>query len=79
MEQAGIPIVPGVSAPLHDADEGVHKAHTLGYPIMLKASSGGGGIGMQLVRNDEELHRAFEGNQKEHKVSFKTVRCTWKR
>ncbi|WMT27616.1 acetyl-CoA carboxylase biotin carboxylase subunit [Bacillus aerius] len=64
MEQAGIPIVPGVSAPLHDADEGVHKAQTLGYPIMLKASSGGGGIGMQLVRNDEELHRAFEGNQK---------------
>lgn len=70
MEQAGIPIVPGVSAPLHDADEGVHKAQTLGYPIMLKASSGGGGIGMRLVRNDEELHRAFEGNQKRAQSFF---------
>ncbi|MFV2047470.1 biotin carboxylase, partial [Metabacillus sp. YM-086] len=36
----------------------------IGYPIMLKASSGGGGIGMQIVRNDEEMVKAFEGNQK---------------
>ncbi|MGE6856025.1 acetyl-CoA carboxylase biotin carboxylase subunit [Bacillus sp. FSL K6-2841] len=70
MEQAGIPIVPGVSAPLHDADEGVSKAQSLGYPVMLKASSGGGGIGMQLVRNDEELYRAFEGNQKRAQSFF---------
>ncbi|MEH7643517.1 ATP-grasp domain-containing protein, partial [Bacillus pumilus] len=70
MDHAGIPIVPGVSAPLHDAEEGVSKAQSLGYPIMLKASSGGGGIGMQLVRNDEELRKAFEGNQKRAQSFF---------
>lgn len=70
MEQAGIPIVPGVSSPLHDADEGVRKARSLGYPVMLKASSGGGGIGMQIVQNDEELYSAFEGNQKRAKSFF---------
>lgn len=70
MAQAGIPIVPGVSAPLHDAEEGVSQAQSLGYPIMLKASSGGGGIGMQIVQNDEELYRAFEGNQKRAQSFF---------
>ncbi|MFJ5963194.1 acetyl-CoA carboxylase biotin carboxylase subunit [Bacillus sp. NPDC093026] len=70
MEKAGIPIVPGISAALHDADEGVKQAQTLGYPVMLKASSGGGGIGMQLVRNDDELYRAFEGNQKRAQSFF---------
>lgn len=79
MAQAGIPIVPGVSAPLHDAEEGVSQAQSLGYPIMLKASSGGGGIGMQLVQNDEELYRAFEGNQKERKAFSTMGRCIWKR
>ncbi|MDM5298327.1 acetyl-CoA carboxylase biotin carboxylase subunit [Bacillus pumilus] len=70
MEQVGIPIVPGISAPLHDAEEAVRRANMIGYPVMLKASSGGGGIGMQLVRHDEELYRAFEGNQKRAQSFF---------
>ncbi|MFS0654946.1 acetyl/propionyl/methylcrotonyl-CoA carboxylase subunit alpha [Bacillus sp. 179-C3.3 HS] len=70
MEQAGIPIVPGVSSPIQDVDEGIKRARNIGYPIMLKASSGGGGIGMQLASDDEELKRAFEGNQKRAKSFF---------
>lgn len=64
MAEAGVPIVPGISFPLQDVEEAVKTAETIGYPIMLKASAGGGGIGMQIVKNEEELRKAFEGNQK---------------
>ncbi|QPA32665.1 acetyl-CoA carboxylase biotin carboxylase subunit [Thermaerobacillus caldiproteolyticus] len=64
MAEAGVPIVPGISFPLNDADEAVKTAETIGYPIMLKASAGGGGIGMQIVKSEGELRKAFEGNQK---------------
>lgn len=64
MQKAGVPIVEGVNEAITDAEEAVIMAQKIGYPIMLKASAGGGGIGMQLVNNDEELRKAFEGNQK---------------
>ncbi|MEE1132105.1 MAG: acetyl-CoA carboxylase biotin carboxylase subunit [Caryophanon sp.] len=70
MEQAGVPIVQGVNDPIADADEAVTIANSIGYPIMLKASAGGGGIGMQLVNSDAELHKAFEGNQKRAQSFF---------
>ncbi|EZP76842.1 acetyl-CoA carboxylase biotin carboxylase subunit [Parageobacillus genomosp. 1] len=64
MTEAGVPIVPGISFPLKDVDEAAKTAEEIGYPIMLKASAGGGGIGMQIVRDEDELRKAFEGNQK---------------
>lgn len=64
MIEARVPIVPGIEYPLADAAEAVVEANRLGYPVMLKASAGGGGIGMQIVENNEELKAAFEGNQK---------------
>ncbi|MFS1511395.1 acetyl-CoA carboxylase biotin carboxylase subunit [Chengkuizengella sp. SCS-71B] len=64
MEEVGIPVVPGITHPLSDADEAVKIASSMGYPVMLKASAGGGGIGMQIAHNSEELQKAFAGNQK---------------
>lgn len=64
MQQAGVPIVEGVNDPIADAQEAVTIANQIGYPVMLKASAGGGGIGMQLIHSDAELQKAFEGNQK---------------
>jgi acetyl-CoA carboxylase biotin carboxylase subunit len=64
MEEAGIPIVPGIAYPLADAEEAVQVADRMGYPVMLKASAGGGGIGMQIVRSADEIRKAFGGNQK---------------
>ncbi|HZG59971.1 MAG TPA: acetyl-CoA carboxylase biotin carboxylase subunit [Anoxybacillus sp.] len=64
MVEAGVPVVPGISFPLADVEEAAKTALEIGYPIMLKASAGGGGIGMQVVHNEEELRKAFEGNQK---------------
>lgn len=69
MELAGVPVVPGITYPLADVEEAIVIAGKIGYPIMLKASAGGGGIGMQIVRSDDELRKAFEGNQK-RAVSF---------
>ncbi|PLS14677.1 biotin carboxylase [Bacillus sp. M6-12] len=70
MESAGLPLVPGISRALKDVDEAANVAQEIGYPIMLKASSGGGGIGMQAVNNEEELRRAYEGNQKRAQMFF---------
>ncbi|MFJ8090216.1 acetyl/propionyl/methylcrotonyl-CoA carboxylase subunit alpha [Lysinibacillus sp. NPDC095746] len=70
MKAAGVPIVEGVEAPVKDVTEAIEIASGLGYPIMLKASAGGGGIGMQLVENAEELAKAFEGNQKRAQSFF---------
>lgn len=70
MEQAGVPIVQGVNDPIADTDEAAKIAEGIGYPVMLKASAGGGGIGMQLVNNEEELRKAFEGNQKRAQSFF---------
>ncbi|MEH7178547.1 acetyl-CoA carboxylase biotin carboxylase subunit [Neobacillus vireti] len=64
MEEAGVPVVPGITYPLADAEEAVEVADRIGYPVMLKASAGGGGIGMQVVRNGDEIRKAFAGNQK---------------
>jgi acetyl-CoA carboxylase biotin carboxylase subunit len=58
MAQAGVPILPG-SAELADVDAALAEANRFGYPVMLKATSGGGGIGMQVVHSDAELAKAY--------------------
>ncbi|AVK82563.1 biotin carboxylase [Lysinibacillus sp. B2A1] len=70
MKAAGVPIVEGVETPVANVEEAIAIAARLGYPVMLKASAGGGGIGMQLVENSEELAKAFEGNQKRAQSFF---------
>lgn len=64
MEQAGVPVVPGITYPLNDSNEASEIASEIGYPVMLKASAGGGGIGMQVVYKESELVSAFESNKK---------------
>ncbi|GMA60145.1 acetyl-CoA carboxylase biotin carboxylase subunit [Alicyclobacillus fastidiosus] len=63
MAQAGVPTVPGSLGAVASVEEARRVADDIGYPVMVKASSGGGGIGMQLVHTPEELERAFTSNQ----------------
>jgi acetyl-CoA carboxylase, biotin carboxylase subunit len=70
MMTAGVPIVPGTEDAVHSKEEAIEIAKTIGYPIMLKASAGGGGIGMQVVDSDEELLKAFENNAKRAESFF---------
>ncbi len=70
MEEAGVPIIKGVNIPLQNVEEAISAAEKIGYPVMLKASAGGGGIGMQLVSGEEELRKAFAGNKKRAESFF---------
>lgn len=60
MQKAGIPITPGTSGNLDDLDAALAAAQQLGYPVMLKATSGGGGRGIRRCDSPEELQRNFE-------------------
>jgi len=69
MEKAGVPFVPGSSRGLDFAE--MHKlAEQIGYPVMLKAASGGGGKGMRAVHSAAELHSAYDGARSEAKRAF---------
>lgn len=70
MERAGVPIIPGVSRSLEDVEEALEAAETIGYPVMLKASAGGGGVGIQIVRGPDELRQTFESNRKRAAAIF---------
>lgn len=59
MEKAGIPVVPGSSYGLKTIEEACVLAEAIGYPVMLKASSGGGGIGMVLCENEHSLVKSY--------------------
>ena len=68
--EAGVAIVPGTVEPLTSFAETKATAHQFGYPVMLKAASGGGGKGMRLVHSDEDLLSAFETSQAEAASAF---------
>lgn len=63
MEKAGVPVIPGNSKGVTDADEAMEIASLIGYPVIVKASAGGGGIGMRTVYEEDELVRALESTQ----------------
>ena len=68
--EAGVPVVPGTTEPLSSYQEARSVAAEMGYPVMLKASAGGGGKGMRLVADESELQSALETAQSEAKASF---------
>jgi acetyl-CoA carboxylase biotin carboxylase subunit len=68
--EAGVPVVPGTTEPLHSFDDAAETAARFGYPVMLKASAGGGGKGMRLVADESELRSAFDNAQAEALASF---------
>lgn len=70
MKEAGVPIIEGLNTSLESENEAVMAAEKIGYPLMLKASAGGGGIGMQLVHSEQELFKAFAGNKKRAESFF---------
>ena len=70
MQAAGVPIVPGSTRPVLDHEQARAEAVRLGYPVLLKATAGGGGKGMRLVRDDGELESAFQGAESEAVKAF---------
>lgn len=70
MHEAGVPVVPGSEQNLESVEQAKEIAAELGYPLMLKASAGGGGIGMKLVESDQELEDAFSMTKQQAKNFF---------
>jgi acetyl-CoA carboxylase biotin carboxylase subunit len=69
-KRLGLPLLPGTGV-LKDVEDAVEQAARIGYPVMLKASGGGGGRGMQVLRNETEVRAAFPRAQSEALAAFK--------
>lgn len=69
-EQAGVNTIPGYTDVVRDADHAIEISAEIGYPVMLKASSGGGGKGMRMANNDGDCREGFERATNEAKSSF---------
>lgn len=70
MIAAGVPVVPGSEGSIGDVEEAAHLAATIGYPVMIKASAGGGGRGMRIAHAEEAFKKAFETAKSEAKAAF---------
>lgn len=70
MMDAGVPVVPGTKEPVYDAQTGEKLAAEIGYPVMIKASSGGGGKGMRVTKSPEEFEFQFNMAQRESANAF---------
>ncbi|KZY53585.1 acetyl/propionyl/methylcrotonyl-CoA carboxylase subunit alpha [Sulfitobacter sp. KE29] len=69
-KEAGVSTVPGYMGLIEDAEEAVKISNDIGYPVMLKASAGGGGKGMRIAWNDEEAREGFQSSKNEAANSF---------
>jgi acetyl-CoA carboxylase biotin carboxylase subunit len=70
MKAAGVPVLPGSDGPVKDLDEAVAMAKEVGYPVILKASAGGGGKGMRVVWEEKEIVTAFQMAGAEAQAAF---------
>jgi acetyl-CoA carboxylase biotin carboxylase subunit len=70
MEKAGIPIIPGMKSVFENISEYKAEAQRLGYPVMIKASAGGGGKGMRVVYEDKDLETALQAGKREAASAF---------
>jgi len=70
MSKAGVPVLPGSNGLTETVEQAAEMGKRIGYPVILKASAGGGGRGMRMVEGPEELPRAFRTAQKEAEAAF---------
>ena len=70
MQDAGVPIVPGSEGIIADVEEGKKVANEIGYPVIIKATAGGGGKGIRVAKNEEELIKGIRLTQNEAETAF---------
>ncbi|WP_456418613.1 acetyl-CoA carboxylase biotin carboxylase subunit [Methanocaldococcus infernus] len=63
MKKAGVPLLPGSDGPVEDVDEAIEIAEAIGFPVVVKASAGGGGMGMSVAYSKEELEKVIESTK----------------
>lgn len=70
MKKAGVPVVPGSTGLIQDVEDGLRIADEIGYPVIIKATAGGGGRGIRVARSKEELIKGIQITQKEAEAAF---------
>ncbi|MEM5638939.1 acetyl-CoA carboxylase biotin carboxylase subunit [Bacillus toyonensis] len=70
MEKAGVPIVPGSQGIIKNTEEAIELANQIGYPVIIKATAGGGGKGIRVARHEEELVKGIQITQQEASTAF---------
>ena len=70
MKEAGVPVVPGSKDVVETVEEGLERAKEITYPLIIKASAGGGGRGMRIVHSEDEFVNAFNSAKSEAKACF---------
>ncbi len=71
MKKAGVPVIPGSEGKVEDIEDAKKICKEIGYPVMLKASAGGGGKGIRIVNSEDELEKNYNLVKQEAKISFK--------
>ncbi|MEJ2627010.1 MAG: acetyl-CoA carboxylase biotin carboxylase subunit [bacterium] len=70
MQKAGVPVIPGSEEAVQNKEEAVELARDIGFPVIIKAAAGGGGKGMRIIRNEEEMATAFSMASTEAEAAF---------
>ncbi|MCU0323966.1 MAG: acetyl-CoA carboxylase biotin carboxylase subunit [Spirosomaceae bacterium] len=70
MRAAGVPVIPGSDGLLESVEEGKKQAAEMGYPVIIKATAGGGGKGMRIIKNDDEFQKAWDDAKMESAAAF---------
>ncbi|KGP91919.1 acetyl-CoA carboxylase [Pontibacillus chungwhensis BH030062] len=70
MKEAGVPVVPGSDGLIRDEEHGLQVAEQIGYPVIIKATAGGGGKGIRVARNEEDLKKGIRVTQNEAEKAF---------
>src|SRR3546814_15207120 len=69
-KEAGVNVVPGYVGVIEDTEHAVRISNEIGYPVMMKASAGGGGKGMRLAYSEQDVREGFEATKREGLNSF---------
>lgn len=71
-EQAGVPIVPGTKGLVETEDEAIKESERIGYPVMLKATGGGGGMGLVVCHEPQDVKQGFKTVRSRGETLFKS-------
>lgn len=78
MKDAGVPTIPGSDGLLESLEEALEIANKIKYPIMMKATAGGGGKGMRVCKNDDDVRDAWKRPVVKRQQHLETMACTWR-
>ena len=70
MEAAGVPVIPGTNEPVESIEQAVEIARAIGYPVVVKAAAGGGGKGIEVARDEQQLRRVYDAARRQGRAYF---------